>query len=210
MADQYPPDADTLRALGYEKKTHHAGDLPLWRIHFTRSAHVVPWNRLRTWGPVPTSRWEPHPLPPGEAAPLGAAYLGEDVLTCLAEVFQLTRFVDVDHDAPYVTAFHTTRDLVLADLTRDWLLAAGASAQVAFGEKARTRAWARAIHEAWPHLDGVYSLSAIALSRKVVTLWNGDAFPDRPDFSQPLNSPAILPGIAAATAQIHYTSNIII
>lgn len=210
MADQYPPDADTLRALGYEKKTHDASAVPLWRIHFTRSKHVVPWNRLRTWGPVPGSRWEPHPLPPGDAAPLGAAYLGEDVQTCLAEVFQLTRFVDVDRDAPYVTAFRSTRDLVLADITGGWLLAAGGSSQVAFGEKERTRSWARAIHEAWPDIDGVCSLSTRDSSRKVVTLWAEDPFPHDPEFSQPLNSPAILPDIVAATAKIGYTSNIII
>lgn len=209
MADQYPPDVDTLRALGREIRIIPASTV-LWRVHFTASEHIVPWNRLRTWGPVPSARWDPHPLPEGDAAPLGAAYLGEDVLTCLAEVFQLTRFVDVDRDTPYVTAFHTTHDLVLADLTGDWLLPAGASAQVAFGEKARTRAWARAIHEAWVDLDGVYSLSAMALSRKVVTLWNTDAVPADPAFSAPLNSPAIIADVAAAAAEIRYTSNIVL
>lgn len=210
MADQYPPDADTLRALGYEKKKLHAGDMPLWRVHFTRSEHVVPWNHLRTWGPVPSSRWEPHPLPPADAAPLGAAYLGEDVLTCLAEVFQLTRFVDVDRDAPYVTALSLRREIELVDVTGGWLLAAGGSSSVAFGEKERTRAWARAIHEAWPDVDGVYSLSTRDSSRKVVTLWTEEAFPQDPDFSQPLNSPAILHDIVTAAAQIGYTSNIIL
>lgn len=133
MADQYPPDADTLRALGYERKTLLG--TPLWRIHFTRSEHVVPWNRLRTWGPVAGSRWDPHPLPPADSAPLGAAYLGEDVVTCLAEVFQLTRFVDVDRDAPYVTAFSGQKELDLVDVTGGWLLSAGGSAAVGFGEK---------------------------------------------------------------------------
>lgn len=209
MADQFPPNTSVLRALGPEIRTVPAGT-PLWRIHFTTSTYVIPWDELRTWGPVAGSRWDPHPLPEGEAAPLGAAYLGEGVLTCLAEVFQLTRFVDVDRDAPYVTAFRTTRDLALADLTGDWLLPAGGSAQIAFGEKARTRAWARAIHEAWPDLDGIYSLSAMALSRKVVTLWTPDAFPAAPEFSHPLNSPAIISDIAVAAAKIGYTSNIII
>lgn len=209
MTDQYPPDVSALRALGAEMRIIPASAV-LWRIHYTASAHVVPWNRLRTWGPVAGSHWEPHPLPPGEAAPLGAAYLGEDVLTCIAEAFQLTQFVDLDRDAPYVTAFKTTRDLSLVDLTGDWLLPAGASAQVAFGEKARTRAWARAIHEAWPDVDGVYSLSAMALSRKVVTLWNNDAIPAAPEFSHPLNSPAIIADIVASAAKIGYTSSIIV
>jgi len=208
MADQYPPNTSALRALGRETRIIPASTV-LWRIHFTASEHVVPWDRLRTWGPVPGSRWEPHPLPPGDAAPMGAAYLGEDVLTCLAEVFQLTRFVDVDRDAPYATAFSTNRDLVLADLTGDWLLSAGGSAQVAYGEKERTRAWARAIHEAWPDLDGLYTGSVMAGARKVITLWTADAIPAAPEFSTPLNSPAIIRDIAAAAAEIRFTSNVV-
>ncbi|MCZ2403114.1 RES domain-containing protein [Paenarthrobacter sp. Z7-10] len=109
-----------------------------------------------------------------------------------------------------MTAFRTTRDLELVDLTGDWLLPAGASAQVAFGEKARTRAWARAIHDAWPAADGVYSLSAMALSRRVVTLWTEDAIPPAPEFSYPLNSPGILADVVAAAAKIGYTSNIVL
>lgn len=67
-------------------------------------------------GACGSSRWDPHPLPEGDSAPLGAAYLGQDVLTCLAEVYQATRFVDVDRNDPYLTAFRTTRDVELADL----------------------------------------------------------------------------------------------
>jgi hypothetical protein len=59
-------------------------------------------------------------------------------------------------------------------------------------------------------VDGVYSLSTRDSSRRVVTLWTEDAFPQDPDFSQPLNSPAILPDIVTAAAQIQYTSNIIL
>jgi hypothetical protein len=209
MADQYPPDVASLRALGCETLTLPAASV-LWRIHFTASAHVVPWNRLRTWGPVPGFRWEPHPLPPGDYAPLGAAYLGEDVLTCLAEVFQLTRFVDIDRDDPYVTAFSMTRDLVLADLTGPWLLKAGGSAQVALQGKERTRAWARAIHEAWPDLDGVIAPSAMVGGHQVVAVWTADAIPPTPEFSVPLNSPGILADIVAATARIGYKSNIVL
>lgn len=108
------------------------------------------WDHLRTWGPVASSRWDPHPPPEGDYAPLGVAYLGNDVVTCLAEEFQLTRFVDVDLGSPYVTGFRSQQDVMLADLTGERLLKAGGSAQVAFQQKARTRAWAHAIHAAWP------------------------------------------------------------
>jgi hypothetical protein len=208
MADQYPPGPDELRRIGPETLTLPAGTI-LWRIHFTAGAHVIPWNRVRTRGPVPSSRWDPHPLPEDDYDPLGAAYLGDDVLTCLAEVFQETRFVDVDHGAPYVTAFATARDALLADLTGLWLTRAGASAQVALQQKDRTRAWARAIHTAWPDLDGVVAPSAVAGGRRVTAFWNNGPMPATPEFTVPLNSPAILRDIVAASGKIGYTTNAI-
>lgn len=206
--DQYPPSIEELRTLGFTTKVLPESTV-LWRVHFTTSQHIVPWNRLRTWGPVASARWDPHPPPPQDAAPLGAAYLGEDVLTCLAEVFQLTRFVDVDRDTPYITAFRLNRDITTVDLTGHWLLSAGASAHVAFGEKERTRAWARAIHQAWPKVDGLYSLSAMALSRKVVTLWTANCLPASPAFTAPLSSPGVIADVAAAAREIRYDSNIV-
>lgn len=209
MADQYPPDTKSLRALGYEPRTIVAGRV-LWRVHYASGTYVTPWNRLRTWGPVATSRWDPHPLPPGDCSPLGAAYLGEDVLTCLAEVFQTTRFVDVDRNDPYVTALKSTRDVELADLRGLWLTKAGATAQIAFQQKERTRAWARAIHEAWPDLDGVIASSAVAGGRPVITLWSDEPMPATPELSLPLNSPAILSDIVAAVDEIGYRTNIVL
>lgn len=207
--EQYPPPLDELRALGVETR-RLPQDTVLWRIHQTSSARAVPWNQLRTWGPVPTARWDPHPLPPGEHAPLGAAYLGLDVPTCLAEVFQLTRFVDVDAMAPYVTAFRSRVEVVVADLTGEWLLKAGGSAQLAFQHKDRTRAWARAIHVAWPHLDGLLAPSAVLGGHDVAAVWATGVFPPAPELSVPLNSPAILSDIAVAAARIGFGSNIVI
>lgn len=122
----------------------------------------------------------------------------------------MTRFVDVDRDSPYVTAFRTGKDLVLADLTDPWLLKAGSSAQVALQEKERTRAWARGIHAAWPHLGGIVAPSAMVGGRRVLALWSGDAMPAAPEFSVPLNSPAIVADISGAAAAIGYGSNIVL
>lgn len=129
--DQYPLSIEELRALGIES---HA--LPqrsfMWRIHQTTSIHTLAWNQIRKCGPLPTARRDPQPLPPGEHAPLGAAYLGRDVPICLAKTFQLTRFVIVDSNAHYATAFRTRQAVVLADLTGEWLLESGSSTQVIF------------------------------------------------------------------------------
>lgn len=65
-----PPGKAELQALGYELKTVPAGTI-LWRIHSTSSAPAVPWNRPRTFGPVPSARWDPHPMPRDDAAPAG-------------------------------------------------------------------------------------------------------------------------------------------
>ncbi len=209
MPSQYPPGVDDLHRIGCETHTLGQGTV-LWRIHFTSSPHPTPWNGLRTWGPVPSSRWDPHPEPAGDYAPLGAAYLGESVDTCLGEVFQLTRFVDVDRHAPYVTAIRTAADVSLADLTGPWLTRAGASAQVALQEKRRTGAWARAIHAAWPDLDGVLAPSAMVGGRRVIALWNNRAMPSSPEFSVPLNSPAIAADVANAARSIGFTSNLVV
>lgn len=208
MADQYPPDPAYLRETGIDAIDYAAGSI-LWRIGPTASSHVTPWNRLRTWGPLRQARWDPHPRPAGDKAPLGVAYLGEDVLTCLAEVFQERRMVDVDTAAPYVTAFAAARDLKLADLTGTWLTRAGGSSAVALHErKERTRAWARAIHQAWPELDGIIAPSAIVGGRRVVVVWSDRVFPVSPELSEPLNSPAIVKEISSAAARIGYDSNI--
>ncbi|TDF98458.1 RES domain-containing protein [Arthrobacter terricola] len=209
MADQYPPPVAELRALGKETVVLPVGSI-LWRVHFTSSTFVTPWNKLRTWGPVVNARWEPHPLPEADHAPLGAAYFGDDVLTCLAEVFQQTRFVDVDRDDPYVTALKTTRDVQLVDLQGLWLTRAGASAQIALQNKDRTCAWARAIHEAWPDVDGVRAPSAMAGGRPVTTLWTDHPLPAAPEFSMPLKSPAVLRDIVAAAGVIGYQCNVIL
>jgi hypothetical protein len=137
-------------------------DRPLWRIHFTATQFPQAWNGMRAWGPLDSARWDAHPLPAGEHPETGVAYLAFDVTTCLAEVFQATRFVDVHEGAPYITLFRLTRPLRVLDVSGDWLMKAGARASVAMGKKSRTRAWARAVREAWPDLDGVVSNSAVA------------------------------------------------
>ncbi|MFC6174653.1 RES family NAD+ phosphorylase [Subtercola frigoramans] len=184
-------------------------DLPLWRVHRTGTAHPQAWNGLRTWGPMATARWDAHPPPVGEHPRDGAGYFAFDVVTCLAEVYQTTRFVDIHAGSPYVTLFTLVRPLTLIDVSGDWLLKAGGRSSIAMGKKSRTRLWARAIRDAWPDLDGVYSRSAVAGAHACVTMWGGseDAFPDAPLSSNPLDSPAIVASIAAAAESVSYSSN---
>jgi hypothetical protein len=50
----------------------------------------------------------------------------------------------------------------------------------------------------------------MALSRRVVTLWNDDVIPSAPEFSYPLSSPGIITDIVAAAAKIRYQSNVVL
>ncbi len=166
------------------------------------------WNALRTFGPLPGARWDPHPEPAADYDPLGAAYFGRDLLTCIAEVYQDTRFVDVNAGQPFATAIETANDAVLLDLTDVWLLRAGAKSALAGSEeKAITRAWARAVHAAWTELDGIVAPSAVA-GREVMVLWTTKQFPRAPSFSVPLSHPGIAAGLAAAAELLRFDSNV--
>ncbi|MEO7059452.1 MAG: RES family NAD+ phosphorylase [Lapillicoccus sp.] len=176
---------------------------PLWRVHATAGPHVVPWDELRQWGPT-TSRWDPQPPPPGPST-LGVAYAALDVSTALAEVFPQTRVVDTRSLVPCLTAWRPTRDLRLLDLTDTWPIRAGAAHALTSAPRAVCRAWARAIVDTWPELDGLWSLSTMT-GAPTVTLFTAaaDAFPHRPAFSRTLTTPGLRLTLDDAARRIGY------
>ncbi len=203
-----PPARGALRELGPDVATIAEGTV-LWRVHATATAHALPWNRLRRFGPLATGRWDPHPEPAADHPREGVGYFAFDVTTCLAEVFQESRFIDVVAGAPYATAFALARDVRVLDLTGRWLLRAGARQSVATGPRHRTRRWARAIRAAWPDLDGLVAPSAVDGGRDCLVLWHPGrtALPSVPLSSEPLASPPIRPRIAVAADRIRYATN---
>lgn len=176
----------------------------LWRVHRTSGEHVVPWNRLRHWGPSALSRFDPHQLPPHQQQ-AGVSYTALDIPTALAEVFQRSRYVDSRRGHPYVTAWSPVRALTLLDLTGDWPLRNGASYTLNTGRRDHCRAWARAIGQALPDLDGLWHHSAMTGSA-LVTLFVGstDSFPTHPALSLPLGDPGLRPWLMAACDRIGY------
>ena len=113
--------------------TRDAGDLVeytgvLWRVHRTVGLHVLPWNLFRTYGPLTSMRWDPHPGEHPAAGTGGVLYAAGDIATCLAEVYQTTRLVDTGSGAPALTAWTPLRALRLLDLTGTWALRNTASA----------------------------------------------------------------------------------
>lgn len=179
----------------------------LWRLHTPAGDHPLRWNDLRTYGPLPSGRFDPWLPPPGgrEADPVttGVGYLALDIPTCLSEVFQARRIVDREGGAQ-LTAFKPTRPLRLLDLRGVWPIAIGASHLINSGPKDRCRAWAHAIRSVRPDCDGLrYTGMA---GRDCIALYAppGDAFPALPAFTKPLADPALDSYIAQAAEQIGY------
>lgn len=172
----------------------------LWRVHRTQGGHVLAWNQLRTFGPIPTMRYDPHPEPAGPSVE-GVLYTATGLATALAEIFQATRVVDSRSFAPRVTAWTPTRDLRVLDLTGSWALRNGAAFSLATAPKSTCRAWARQIRATWPDLDGLWTPSTMTGGTNLA-LWNParTSLPAAPEFSRPLAEPT-LRVIAARIAQ---------
>lgn len=198
-----PPPPETLRFPRAHLRSTSA-ELVLWRVHRTSGGHVVPWDQLRYWGPAARTRFDPHEPPP-HVQERGVSYAALDVPTALAEVFQLTRVINMGRDAPYLTAWTPVRRLTLLDLTGTWPIQAGASHAINTGRRDHCRAWARAIHTARPDLDGLRHQSSMT-GGDAITLFThaADGFPDHPLLSLPLDHPGLRRHMLAAAAQINY------
>lgn len=166
--------------------------LPLWRIHRTQGQHVLPWDAFRTYGPLPTGRYDPHPAPPGEHHGSGVTYAAMNLSTAIAETFQRSRTVNTVSDAPYATSWAPVRPLRLLDLKGGWALRNGAAHALAHAPRPTCRAWSRAIHAAWEDLDGLWAPSTLDGS-PMGALYEParSAFPPTPAFSRPLTHPVL-------------------
>lgn len=119
--------------------------------------------------------------------PRGA--VGGAFAAALLEVFQAQRMIRLRDGSPTLAAFEATRPLRLLDLSdSDWITVAGGNAAISSGDRERSRAWARAIAQRYPELDGVVSASSLVPDARVVALWAGaaDALPRHPAALLPL------------------------
>ncbi|OJV23119.1 MAG: hypothetical protein BGO26_09195 [Actinobacteria bacterium 69-20] len=176
----------------------------LWRIHGTFGPHALAWNEFRTFGPLSTARFDPHPQPRGEHDGYGVSYAALDLPTAVAEVFQHTRVVE-STPAVTVTSWSPVRPLRLLDLTGDWALRNGASHSLQAAPRRTCRNWSRTILETWQDVDGLQSASTMT-GRPIVTLYEraADSYPHQPAFSRPLNTTAVWVLVADAAAAVGY------
>src|SRR6185437_14311005 len=126
------------------------------RIYFAGGDHPGVWNAFRHHGPVPSGRFDHHVGPP-HVQGRGILYVAWYPRTCLAEVFQAKRRIDMHSRSPLLVGFETVRALNLLDLTGLWPTRAGASTAITSGPpRFRAQAWARRIYEAYPSVEGIY------------------------------------------------------
>lgn len=183
MIRKLPDRPDPAVLIGSVPRFHTVSTgTVLWRIHRTIGAHVMQWNQLRSYGPISTCRFDPHPEgPPRQHPGVGVLYAASSLPTALAEVYQTTRVIDSVTDSPVATAFRFRRPVRLLDLTGKWPLRAGASHVINTGRRTATRAWARAFVTAWPNLDGLWHTSSLT-GDPCVTLYPpaADTLPSAP------------------------------
>lgn len=166
----------------------------------------MPWNGFRTFGPVRTARFDPHPLPRGEHPGNGVIYTALDVPTAVAEVFQQDRIVPAT-SAVNLTSWTPTHDLQLLDLTGDWALRNGASYALFAAPRSICRTWSREIRTTWPDIDGLWVPSTMT-GQTMIALYQpaGDAFPAVPAFSRPLNNPYVWELVSDAATKVGYNT----
>lgn len=112
----------------------------------------------------------------------------------ILEVFQAQRMIRVGDGAPTLVGFEPVRTLRLLDLSdSDWVTVAGGNSAISSGERMRSRAWARAIFEHYPDIDGVVAASSLVPTARVATLWTSaaNALPDHPSALIRLDRPEL-------------------
>lgn len=207
------PPPPTIRAL------HHAGILrnetiewqpadQIWRVHRTAANHVLPWNRMRTFGPI--LRFDHQPGPQKEHSEHGIWYGSSSPQGCLAEAFQTARVIDRHRGDPYLTALAPQHPLRLLDVSGigggAWATRVGGNHALDTAAHSRTQHWARTIHRAHQDLDGIIyrgrfaGSTCVALSERAV-----DAFPRRPTLSLPLSHQELEGPIDTAAYRLGYT-----
>ena len=185
-----PPGVEVLRRIPAETIELPAGTL-LARIYFAAGPHPSRWNQFRRFGPT-EARWDHH-LPDAGGRPTeqdrAVIYCAPDVNTCAAEVFQSTRRIDRVRNAPVLVVFALSDPVTLLDVRGPFATTIGASTAIHSGPRARTRAWARQLFEAYPSLQGVhYGSSMNGHAPAVVLNERAQHFlSERPEFHRALN-----------------------
>jgi len=205
-----PPDAATLARIAPLTLTLDRGTR-LARIYFMGGEYPGRWNGFRHFGPT-ASRWDHHLLDehgrPGvqSRGVLYAASGPEAIPTCLAEVFQQRRVVERRIGRPALVGFELAAPLTLLDLTGRFPTRLGASTAMHSGPRPKARRWSRALHEAYPEIQGILYCSSMYGNAPAVVLYERaiDALPAEPHVHRLLDDPALSRTVRIAAAECGY------
>lgn len=205
MTEELPAPPDPLPELA-------DGDVLGWwgpclRIYRQVSPHGGRWSSFRTAGPVATCRFDPHRAGVERGVQyvaLGGSPTG--VVTVVAEAFGDTRVIDRAAGTPALVVWVPTRTLRLLDLRSGWTTRAGGNQAIGSGPRAASRRWARAIHDAYPHLDGVASTPSTYGPGRAAALFTpaADALPDHPELHRRLDDATVDGLLARVAAELGY------
>ena len=133
-------------------------------------------------------------------------YCAPDIDTCVAEAFQATRRSDRVRGAPWLVVFAVREPITLLDLQGSFATTIGASTATRPGPRSRTRAWARELYEAYPHMQGVHygssmngHAAAIALNERAMA-----AMPHLPLFHRALNDDILVDVLQRIALRLSY------
>ena len=198
-----PPPPEELARIPPRWHVLPAGT-ELWRIYSRGGAHPTIWNAFRRYGPTHL-RFDHH-LPPPHEQERAILYAAPAILTCLAEVFQDTGWIDPRHDDPWLVGFRLARPVRLLSLRGLWPTRAGASMAINTGDRSRARTWSRAIHTAYPAAEGLWYASAMNAHAPSVALYEraAEALTVPPVFHRALADPLVRPILAQSAHALRY------
>jgi hypothetical protein len=202
-----PPGVAALRDIA-PQTIALAADASLARIYFAAGPHPSRWNQFRGFGPT-AARWDHH-LPDARNAPIEQSrtvlYCAPDVDTCAAEVFQSTRRIDRTHNAPGLVVFALCEAVTLLDLRGVFATTIGASTAIHSGPRARARAWARELYEAYPDIQGLYYGSSMNGHAPAIVLNDRaqSAVPEQPQLHRSLNDDMLIEVLQRVALRLSY------
>ena len=201
------PSRENLESLKPEVGTVPAGTL-LWRIYFRSGLHPTNWKDFRYVGPI-DARFD-HLMGSKPARQDRAVmYAADGPVTCLAEVFQQTRVLNRWHRRSWLVGFETAKPMRRLDLTGSFPTRAGASMGLMTGLRSVSRTWARAFHEPFPEIGGLYYPSSIHANSPAMVLneraRDAGVMPIQTGFHRSLGDPAILGILRNAAHALGYT-----
>jgi hypothetical protein len=194
-----PPGVAALRNIA-PQTIALAASTPLARIYFAAGPHSSRWNQYRSFGPTAARR--DYHLPDSRNAPTeqsrAVLYCAPDVDTCAAEVFQSTRRIDRTRNAPGLVVFALRESVTLLDLR-------GVTA-IHSGPRARARAWARELYDAYPDIQGLYYGSSMNGHAPAIVLNDRaqSAVPERPQLHRSLNDDILVEVLQRIALRLSY------